>query len=79
MEQPPSALLSPEIRAEAQRRQKIALQGDPLARLIADYPLMPPRNVDDVGVQDGDTLESLSAEQYRAKVAANRERRLANT
>lgn len=79
MEQPPSDLLSPEIRAEAHRRQKLALQGDPLGRLIADYPLMPPRNADDVGVQDGETLETLTAAQYRAKVAANRERRLANT
>ena len=79
MEQPPSVLLSPAIRAEAQRRQKLALRGDPLARLIAEYPLMRPRNADDVGVQGCDTLETMTVEQYRAKVAANRERRLANT
>lgn len=44
--------------------------------LIEEWPTLDPPRSDDVGVQDGETLLTLTEAGYRAKVAANRAARI---
>lgn len=43
-----------------------------LEHLIEIAPTLPPRRPDDCGVQDGETLQPLTPDEYAAKVEVNR-------